>query len=161
MWKHVLALSLFVSSVALAGEAAPAAKPSAVKAEAKAAPAEHDALKLVTIDEVATLLEKQKTNKKAVTVVDVNSEKTRQESGFVPGAILLPGSDYDLALLPKDKAQTTIFYCANEKCMASHRAAKKAIDAGYTNVVVMSEGIQGWVKAAKPIEKPKAAKVSG
>ena len=45
--------------------------------------------------------------------------------------------------------------------MASHRAAKKAIDAGYTNAVVMSEGIQGWVKAAKPIEKPKAAKVSG
>ncbi len=37
--------------------------------------------------------------------------------------------------------------------MASHDAAREAVKLGYTNVFVMPDGIFGWVKAGKPVEK--------
>jgi rhodanese-related sulfurtransferase len=37
--------------------------------------------------------------------------------------------------------------------MSSHAAARVAAKAGYTNVFVMPDGIQGWVKAGKPVVK--------
>ena len=88
-------------------------------------------------------------------VFDVNNEKTRKEEGVIPGAKLLPSSSqYDAkATLPADKKAQLVFYCANTECTASHTAAKRAAEAGYTNVQVMSDGIQGWKKAGKKIEK--------
>ncbi len=37
--------------------------------------------------------------------------------------------------------------------MASHQAAGRAVDFGYKSVFVMPDGIDGWVKAGKPVEK--------
>lgn len=37
--------------------------------------------------------------------------------------------------------------------MASHTGAGRALEMGYTNVFVMSEGIAGWVEAGKPVQK--------
>lgn len=37
--------------------------------------------------------------------------------------------------------------------MASHEGAGRAIDFGYTNVYVMTEGTAGWEKAGKPLKK--------
>jgi len=36
--------------------------------------------------------------------------------------------------------------------MASHAADREAAKLGYTNVWVMPDGIQGWLKAARPVE---------
>jgi len=36
--------------------------------------------------------------------------------------------------------------------MASHQAARRAVEAGYTNVSVMSAGITGWHEAGKPVD---------
>jgi rhodanese-related sulfurtransferase len=38
--------------------------------------------------------------------------------------------------------------------MASHQAARRAVDAGYTDVNVMSDGIMGWNEAGQPTVKP-------
>jgi rhodanese-related sulfurtransferase len=38
--------------------------------------------------------------------------------------------------------------------MASHEAARRAVEAGYTDVAVMSDGIIGWAQAGKPVQKP-------
>ena len=82
------------------------------------------------------------------TVFDANNEKTRKEFGVVHGAKLLASSSqYDLAVLPKDKSSQVVFYCANTECSASHTAAKRAVEAGYTHVAVFADGIQGWKKA--------------
>jgi rhodanese-related sulfurtransferase len=35
--------------------------------------------------------------------------------------------------------------------MASHEAARRAVDSGYTNVSVMSDGIFGWKDAGKSV----------
>jgi rhodanese-related sulfurtransferase len=37
--------------------------------------------------------------------------------------------------------------------MASHHAAREAAKLGYANVFVMADGIDGWVKGGKPVEK--------
>ena len=37
--------------------------------------------------------------------------------------------------------------------MASHDAARVAAKAGFKNVYVMADGIDGWNKAGKPVEK--------
>jgi rhodanese-related sulfurtransferase len=38
--------------------------------------------------------------------------------------------------------------------MASHEAARRAVEAGYKDVNVMVDGIQGWNAAGKPSSKP-------
>ena len=38
--------------------------------------------------------------------------------------------------------------------MASHEAARRAEAAGYTDLSVMSDGIQGWRQAGKPVDYP-------
>lgn len=143
-------------------KAAPAQKTTEVaptKADAKPAdaakPAEKDPFKLVSVDDVAAKLDAQKKDKKvAFAVFDANGKETRQKEGVIPTAVLLSSSsEYDLALLPKDPATPVVFYCANEKCTASHTAAKRAAAAGHTDVAVLSAGISGWVKAGKPVEK--------
>jgi len=37
--------------------------------------------------------------------------------------------------------------------MACHKAAREAVTLGHKNVFVMPEGIQGWQKSGKPVEK--------
>lgn len=88
----------------------------------------------------------------SVYVLDANNEDTRTKQGVIPGAKILTSYDkYDLAKeLPTDKNAKLVFYCANTKCSASHNAAERATKAGYKNVNVMVDGIEGWKKAGKP-----------
>lgn len=104
----------------------------------------------VSVPELASLLEK-----KSVTVFDANSEATRSKEGIIPGAKLLTSAaKYDPKELPADKNGKLVFYCANMKCTASEVAAKKAADAGYTNVAVLPDGIMGWKQAGKSTATP-------
>ena len=137
MMAAVLALTVGVPTVAMACDGA-----------------EHSAAvepKSVSPTELASL-----TKEKKATAVDANGEKTRSENGVVPGAILLTSSSqFDPAKeLPANKDANLVFYCASEKCGASHTAAKRAAEAGYTNVAVMPAGIKGWKKAGQPTSKP-------
>ena len=110
-----------------------------------------DAFKLIHTSELEMLM---KTEKNSVHIYDANSEETRKSEGLIPSAeVLSSSSRYDIATLPKDKTSTLVFYCQNAECMASHGAAQLATKAGYKNVYVMSDGIQGWKKAGKPTQK--------
>jgi rhodanese-related sulfurtransferase len=123
------------------------------KADAKAAEV---TFKMTSVDAVAKTLElKKKDAKVAFAIFDANGKDTRAKEGIIPTAILLnSSSEYDLALLPKDKAAAVVFYCASEKCTASHTAAKRAMTAGHTDVAVLGAGISGWVKAGQAVDKP-------
>ena len=103
---------------------------------------------------VAEVLKLQKSDK--ATAVDANSTEFRAKNGVIPGAIQLTSSvQYDPSKeLPQAKDSKLFFYCAGEKCSASHQAAAKAIEAGYTNVMVMPEGMTGWKKAGQKTAKP-------
>ncbi len=87
---------------------------------------------------------------KAATPVDANAKEFRLTQGAIPGAILLTSSSgFELRELPLKKDTRLVFYCANEKCSASEAAAQRAVEAGYTNVSVMPEGLFGWKKAGQ------------
>ncbi len=83
-----------------------------------------DGLRSVSVGDLAAL----RTSGKVV-VLDANGPETRSRYGVIPGAVLL---------------------CANERCMASHKAAQRAIDAGFTDVSVLPAGIMGWKNAGQP-----------
>ncbi len=93
---------------------------------------------------------------KNVHVYDVNS-KRRYERGHIPGAQWASFRSMTAGDLPADKAATLVFYCANPRCHASHKAAKRAVELGYTNVFILPAGIQGWEAAGKPTERAKAS----
>ncbi len=157
MLKHLIAAAVLASAPAFVAPAL------ACDGEDKVHTA---SIGTVTVEKLAKQLEVTKaatvkTNATTVAIFDANSDKTRAEKGIIPTAILLPSSsDYDLALLPKDKAGEVVFYCAAEKCSASKTAAKRAVEAGYTNVNVLPEGIAGWVKAGKATQKVSVAPVA-
>jgi rhodanese-related sulfurtransferase len=106
--------------------------------------------KSVTVAEVVQL------QKNKAQAVDANSVDFREKNGVIPGAIqLTSSSQYDVAKeLPQAKDTKLVFYCASEMCGASHKAAERAIQAGYTNVMVMPEGMTGWKKAGQKTAKP-------
>jgi rhodanese-related sulfurtransferase len=88
---------------------------------------------------------------KNVTVVDVNSRQSWLKA-HVPGAINLDPAAYDTGALPSDKDAKVVFYCSNPMCRKAPSAARRAKKLGYTNVMVMSAGISGWVNANLPTE---------
>jgi len=38
--------------------------------------------------------------------------------------------------------------------MASHKAARRAVETGYTDVSVMVDGLKGWKAAGNPVVPP-------
>jgi rhodanese-related sulfurtransferase len=103
-----------------------------------------------TVAQVATW-----TKEKKAVPVDANGKETRTSQGVIPGAVLLTSSSqYAVSELPAAKDTKLVFYCANQKCGASHAAAKRAMENGYTDVAVLPEGIAGWKQAGQPTAKP-------
>jgi len=109
-------------------------------------------LETLSIAQVADLMKKDD----AVVICDANGTSIRDKYGVVPGAVLLAGYGAEdiTAALPATKNTPLVFYCSSRMCSAAPRAANKAVDAGYTDVYVMPEGIKGWVQAGQPVDKP-------
>ena len=86
-----------------------------------------------------------------VYVYDCNPEDIYEKS-HLKGSIHANKADW-MNLLPKDKKNSfVILYCINRMCTVSFEAALEAIKAGYENVYVMPDGIQGWVSYCYPFE---------
>ncbi|MCI0570981.1 MAG: rhodanese-like domain-containing protein [Myxococcaceae bacterium] len=102
---------------------------------------------------VAELAKLRQDPAKKTHVVDANTADFRAKNGVIPGAILLTSSArYDAAKeLPAAKAEKLVFYCANQKCGASHQAAARAMEAGYTDVSVLPVGLTGWKDAGQKV----------
>ena len=83
--------------------------------------------------------------KKAVTVIDVNSEESFAKN-HVPTAIHFFAVKNDIVnALPTDKNTLIVAYCGGVKCNAWQKAAKAACKAGYNNVKHYKGGIKGWM----------------
>lgn len=90
-------------------------------------------LKTVTKEELVSMLQTG-----GVQVFDARSED-QFAAGHVDGAVLFVN-----ASLPEDKATTLVFYCGGMRCPAASKAAKKALEQGYTNVLVFKGGWAEW-----------------
>jgi rhodanese-related sulfurtransferase len=86
----------------------------------------------------------------AAVPVDTSSQQTRAREGVIPGAVLLTSSaEYALQELPSDHSTRLVFYCGSTRCSASHQAARRAMEVGYTDVWVLPVGITGWKAAGQ------------
>lgn len=88
---------------------------------------------------------------KGVTTFDVNSRQSWLKAR-VPGALNLDPAGYSDSDLPPGKDSLLVFYCSNPLCRKAPNAARRARKMGYSDVRVMSAGINGWLNAKLPTE---------
>ncbi len=81
----------------------------------------------------------------------------------LPASISIPSCQMKkyADLLPEDKDQLLVFYCGGVTCGMSTMASATAAQAGYTNIKVMSDGVEGWIKAGFPTFAVDAFIISG
>jgi len=104
--------------------------------------------KEITADELLKL----KQENKNLVVIDSRSGDWF-DGVVIDGATQLATSDTNpenLAKLAPDKAQPIVFYCTNEQCPASAKAAHKASEIGYINIYKYKAGIEDWKKLGFP-----------
>lgn len=98
--------------------------------------------------------ELQKLKKETPELVIVDSRGGDWFDGTViEGATQLAASDTNeetLTKLAPKKDQAVVFYCTNEQCPASAKAAHKAAEVGYSNLFKYPGGIDDWKKRGLP-----------
>lgn len=109
-------------------------------------PAPGENYSFVTLREARDLL-----GRPGVYFIDVNEPEIYSRF-HVPGATPVTSEELQ-KFLPSDKKSTLVFYCAERRCSGSHSAAHEAVKLGYTHVLVMPDGIFGWVNAGLPTER--------
>lgn len=148
-------------ATATAPEAEESAKPAQAQSDKSQAPAPEKAQEEAPLAmiEIPALAELSKKDAAALAIFDANGDKTREKMGVIPGATLLTDyAEYDTSKLPEKKDTKLVFYCANEMCKASHKAANRAASAGYSDVAVLPAGIKGWKASGQPTVAPAEAK---
>ena len=92
-----------------------------------------------------TRLKEMMDSKDAFVLIDART-KEEYEEAYIPGAVNIQEKEFDKLLpsLPADKSSLLVIYCNGAKCGKSKKVAKKAADAGYTNVVLYGEGFPVW-----------------
>ena len=85
-------------------------------------------------------------------LIDTRNPEEYQEV-HIPQAVNIPEKKFgdSLSLLPADKNHLLILYCNGVKCGKSKRAAAKARDAGYGNLLIYAEGAPVWEERGLPI----------
>lgn len=86
-------------------------------------------------------------------VIDARKD-TDFAAGHIDGAIKLTNTDVSadtLAEVLDGLENPVIFYCNGPKCGRSSDAAKRAIEAGYTNVYYYYGGIASWKEEGLPL----------
>ncbi len=158
---YVLCSILFVSVLVAAGccsnGGCPASKCSPCKCDpCKCAVVENaeqadSKIKLIGTDELSGIVE----GKKAL-IFDARSGKW-DDGERIPGAKSLneKSSPEEISAAIPDKNAELVVYCSNTQCPASDRLAKHLLKHGYNNIKEYPEGIDGWRKAGKPVEKIK------
>lgn len=110
-------------------------------------------VKVVSVEEVKTLLGKQNTK-----LYDMRSA-INFGKGHLPGAVALPykeNSEFkadfdaskdslDLSKLPSDKSSQILFYSDGSTGWKSYKAAVMARKAGYKNILWFREGTAAWI----------------
>jgi len=90
-------------------------------------------IKEITKDDVSAMLK----NSSAMLVDARDAESFT--AGHIDGAV-----NFASLQLPADKNAALVFYCGGVRCPAAGKAAKKAVEQGYTNVMVYKGGWADW-----------------
>jgi len=100
-------------------------------------------------------LKKKMDKKEDFVLIDVLGTASFEQM-HVPGAISIDGHKKDfverVSEVVSDKNKQIIVYCASFSCPLSPTAAKKLVDAGYTNVLDFKGGLKDWAEGGYVLE---------
>ena len=84
-------------------------------------------------------------------LLDVRTTAEWEQDGHLENATLIPHSDLEdrEAELPEDKDALILLYCRSGN--RSQDAAKTLLDLGFTNLIELESGINGWKSAGMPV----------
>lgn len=82
------------------------------------------------------------------------------EKEHIFGSVNIPFEDADrfrqrIERRYPSKGQKIVVYCANEACKLSEKAGKALDEAGFSNVMEFSGGMQEWKEAGEQVESGK------
>lgn len=103
---------------------------------------------VVSTETLATLLNA----KTPMVLVDARTGKYDDGKRIAGALTLAPAAtNEEIAKAIPDKNALIVAYCVNPKCMASHHLAVRLKEAGYSNVLRYTAGIEGWVAAGHQV----------
>ncbi len=137
MMKHIAMMALAAGLFVCVGDAQAQCSKSGEKTAACCASKKQKAtiseIKTVTKDDITKLV-----STSSATIIDARDAESFAK-GHINGAV-----NFGTAELPSDKNATLVFYCGGLKCPAAAKAAKKATEMGYKNVMVYRGGWADW-----------------
>ena len=107
---------------------------------------------LVDVDQLAAWIDSAKSK-----VFHAASAET-YAVGHIPSSVNVEYASLTPAQLGEDKDARMTFYCANDACSASKKAATKALELGYTNIYVYKGGVEGWKSSGRELATVTAKK---
>jgi adenylyltransferase/sulfurtransferase len=112
------------------------------------------AVKQLIREETASEAAERLANGSRPTLVDVR-ERDEYEQGFIPGALHIPRGNLETRIESRvpDRSTPLIIYCASG--IRSAYAAKTLEELGYTDVVSMSSGFNGWKQGGHDWQRPR------
>ena len=104
----------------------------------------------ITVAELRKLID----DGQEIVILDVRPKEVRVQEGTIPGAVPAHPADTDPALKGYPRETEIIVYCAcpNEESAAT--AAKHLKQAGFKKIRPLLGGIDAWVQAGHPMERP-------
>jgi membrane protein DedA with SNARE-associated domain/rhodanese-related sulfurtransferase len=104
----------------------------------------------ITVAELRKLID----DGEQIVILDVRPKEIRAQEGTIPGAASAHPADLDPALKGYSRDKEIVVYCAcpNEESAAT--AAKHLKQAGFKKIRPLLGGIDAWVQAGHPVERP-------
>jgi phage shock protein E len=87
-------------------------------------------------------------------LLDVRTQAEWEQDGHLENATLIPHTELESreSELPNDKDELILLYCRSGN--RSQDAAQTLLDMGYTNLMELETGINGWKDAGMPVVYP-------
>jgi len=84
-------------------------------------------------------------------LLDVRTLAEWEQDGHLANATLIPHTELEARQdeLPTEKDETILLYCRSGN--RSQEAARTLQDLGFTNIIELETGINGWKDAGKPV----------
>lgn len=84
-------------------------------------------------------------------LLDVRTQTEWEQDGHLENATLIPHTELEARgeELPSEKDSMILLYCRSGN--RSQDAAQTLLDLGFTNIIELESGINGWKDAGKPV----------
>jgi membrane protein DedA with SNARE-associated domain/rhodanese-related sulfurtransferase len=104
----------------------------------------------ITVTELRKLID----DGREIVILDVRPKKSRLQEGTIPGAVSAHPADIDPAVKAYPRETEIVVYCACPNEASAATAAKHLKQAGFKKIRPLLGGIDAWVQAGHPVERP-------